>query len=101
MPDSSFYDPRLALYFAGQWSRLRGKSDAIPGTLDWQLYGLGDFAGDDEWGEKYWEAIKPGKDGGRNVLLAVGDCTDGVGRGITETIGAVVANDHRTGDLIR
>lgn len=101
MPNSSFYDPRQALYWAGQWSRLRGTSDAIPDTLDWQLNGLGDFAGDDEWGEKYWEAVNPGKDGGRVVLHAVGDCTDGVGNGITETVGQVVANDVRTSDLIR
>lgn len=99
--NSSYYDPRKALYFAGQWSRLRQGSDAIPDTLDENLYSLGpDWIGDDEWGDGYRKAITPGKDGGRVVLEAVGTCTDGVGAGIVGTVDTVVANDHRTAGLV-
>ena len=101
MPDERYVDPRKALYWAGQWTHLRGASTAIPDTLDEQFYSLGPFWGDDEYGEKYLEAIGPGVEGGRIVLHAIGDCSDGVSTGITQTVNEYKAADIRSGDLIR
>lgn len=94
-------DPRLALYWADQWKKLKGASAAIPATLASNLYSLGPFEGDDEYGEKYHEAIDPGVAGGEIVCDAVGTCAYGVSNGITQTVNVYTASDHHSADLIR
>lgn len=102
MPKPMFVDPRLALYFADQWTRLKGGFAAIPATLAANLYSLGpSWKGDDEYGERYDEAVEPGVKGGEIVCNAVGDCADGISTGVIQTVNEYTATDHRSADLIR
>lgn len=101
MADQMSVDPRLALYWADQWKRLKGASASIPATLAANLYSLGpSWKGDDEYGHRYDEAVEPGVKGGEIVCNAVGDCADGISTGVIQTVNEYTAADHRSADLI-
>lgn len=101
MSDELSLQTQQALYWAGQWKQARTRSTAIPDDLDEKIDGLGEYEGEDEWGETYKTAIAPGRSGGRQVLYAVGDCADGVDGGLTDTVTQYIAADHRSSDLIK
>jgi len=90
-----------ALYYANQWKEVRGGSTAIPDDLDGELYALGPYEGDDEYGRTYKESIEPGLEGGRTVLHAVGTCADGVSTGLTQTVAEYNRADLHSSELIR
>ena len=90
-----------ALYWSGQWKEVNGLSSKIPDDLDENLYALGPYAGDDEYGRRYQEAITPGLEGGRTVLHAVGTCAEGVSTGLTQTVAAYNRADVHSAELIR
>jgi hypothetical protein len=99
MSDELALDTPQALYWANQWSSVKTSSTKIADDVDTDYYGLGPFAGKDQQGQTFTDAITPGIDGGRQALQAVGECGLNVSGGLAATVAGELAANTRSTEL--